>query len=85
MNCKKKLKKKKYHTSQLKYGIKLMMPIAANLVSVESRAVSVSPSSVTGVGRTSELNMQVPIAIRNGVSFDNSALHIPLQTFLFCK
>lgn len=51
-----------------------MIPITANLVSVEVKEDSSSSSVVTGTGRINEVSMQAPIAAANGASSANTAL-----------
>lgn len=64
-----------------------MIPIAANLISVETIAEfssSSSSSSLTrfATGKTNELRIQAPMAVTSGASCDNSALQITLSIFL---
>jgi hypothetical protein len=71
----KKLQKKKFLlTSQLKKGMKLIIPITANLVSVEVIADSSSSSVATDTGKINEVSIQAPIAAANGASSKNTAL-----------
>lgn len=76
-------------TNQLKYGIKLIIVIIANLASVELISASSSSDEETLVSENSkEFNIHAPIAIAKGASCCNSALHIPLflscNSFFFC-
>lgn len=71
-------------TIQLKYGMKLIIPMTANLASAESMTESVSSSSGEGViGNTSELRMHAPIATAIGASLASSALHLPIPNLLY--
>jgi len=51
-----------------------MIPITANLVSVEVKEDSSSSSVATGTGRSKEVSMQAPIAAVNRASSANTAL-----------
>lgn len=66
--------------------MKLIIPIAANLVSVLTMPEFSSSSSITTAdGRTRELIIQAPIATTNGASAESSALHTPFFNLLFYK
>ncbi|KEH35133.1 hypothetical protein MtrunA17_Chr3g0119221 [Medicago truncatula] len=51
-----------------------MIPITADLVSVEVKEDSSSSSVATGIGRSKKVSMQAPIAAANGASSANTAL-----------
>jgi hypothetical protein len=54
--------------------MKLIIPITANLVSVEVIPDSSSSSVATGTGKINEVSIQAPIAAANGASSANTAL-----------
>lgn len=68
-------------TSQLKRGIKLMMPIAAYRTSSPPIGETLLlPSSLPlSIGRTRVLRIEAAMATANGASSSNPALHFPFS------
>lgn len=62
-----------------------MIPMAANLISVDTIAEFSSSSSSTlfATGKTNELSMHAPIAVASGASCEKSALQINRSIFPF--